>query len=78
MQNPHAIVSPKYVRRLYSDLPVITKVHHRKLTYLQCRLDTVADMNVTPANICKQLYHDYRLTKHDQYSVTLMFRDLLV
>ena len=49
--------------RLYSDLPVATNASHKKLTYLQCTLDTAGYELIMPVSIHMHLYYEYSLKK---------------
>ena len=50
-------------KRFYSYLPVSMHSYHTMLTYLGCRLDAGADVNVMHISVYKGLSHDYSLTE---------------
>ena len=39
------------------------KPHHKRNQYLRARLDTCANVNIMPASIYKQVFHDPELQK---------------
>ena len=55
------VIASLHKERSYLNLLVPTCAHHKKLTYLKCTLHTAGDVNVTPANVYKQLYYDYSM-----------------